>query len=136
MSKPLRVLAAAVLVGMVASACVGTSGAEPAGATLDRAKQMESFLEDAGATSEEYARTHLGHYLQMRAKHLTKDGLEIPAGISFVLQTGHNGYCLKATDSELPSGDPWQTATVGFIEKTLGEAVEISDKDRCPKLRY
>ena len=136
MSKPLRILAAAVLVGVVASAGVGTSGAEPARETLDRAKQMESFLDHAGAEAQEYARTHLGHYLQMRAKHLTKAGLEIPAGVSFVLQTGHNGYCLKATDTELSSDNPWQTATVAFIEKTFGEAVEVSDKDRCPKLRY
>lgn len=138
MSKSLRLVGAAALVGIIATASAGASGASRPAAEegLDRAQQMSAFLAEAGEVSTEYARTHLGHYLQMRAKHLIKGGLDIPAGVSFTLRTAHNGYCLTATDSVLPPDSPWQVATVYFKEETLAGTLEVSDNDQCPKLKY
>lgn len=133
----MRFFGVLVLVAVIATVRVGTRGATAtAGPSIDRAAQMSDFLAAASGAAEEYSRTHLGHYLQMRARHLVKGGLEIPAGVSFVLQTGHDGYCLQATDSALGADDAWKIGTASFVEQTIGEEIVVSDSDRCPKLRY
>ncbi|MBA2725277.1 MAG: hypothetical protein H0U53_04740 [Actinobacteria bacterium] len=134
----MRFLGLAVLVAIIATMRAGAGGGSPAsaGPSIDRTAQMQSFLAEASEAAAEYSRTHLGHYLQMRAGQLVKGGLEIPAGVSVVLQTGHDGYCLKATDSALAAQDDWKVGTASFVELTIGEEIEVSDSDGCPKLKY
>ena len=131
MRRRIRNRAAGALFALAAlgSAACGAvdarSGGSPAGITS--AAEMRSFLEDARSAASDYGRRHLGHFLELDEKALRKNGLELPRGTRLVVLTDHEGYCMEASSSQMPSENAWSAATLssGFEGASSGDRCRL-----------
>ncbi len=122
------------LVGLLLLAAAGSACAEAAGDPMvniqqasDQAQLSEELLVEAGTAAKAYGRRHLGHYLELRKKHLIRGGLSIPRGFSLHVGAAHTSYCVRITNNNLPSIHPWRVGTISSA--TSGPAIA----DRCTR---
>lgn len=99
--------------------------AAPQREASEQVSSTRSALADAAAAAGRYGQAHLGHYRDLRMKHLKAEGLEIPKTVSLEIKTTHTSYCVRALNGALPTIHPWAVATVTSKERSP------SPSDRC-----
>lgn len=105
--------------GLLAVAALALGACGTAGGTSSQnngaiasVAEMKSYLEDVRSAANDYGRDQLGHFLDLDAKRLRKQGLKIPESIRIDVETDHKGYCIQVETTGWDDSDPWATATV------------------------
>lgn len=115
------------LLALLGPACAEASGDahRASDAAQRQVRVTRDVLADADEAARAYGQAHLGHYLKLRGHHVSG---RLPSGVSLRVIAGHTGYCVVATNANLPSIHPWRTASTGAA--TQGP----DHSDRCPRL--
>lgn len=127
-TSPRRLIVGLSMVAALASSACGTGEGSPAApqrATSHQADLTRAALTEAEGAARAYGQAHLGHFLRLRPRDLEREGLTLADNLSLSIRTNHRGFCIQASNEELPSIHPWARGTVSSRTRTPSSA------DRC-----
>ena len=120
----MRTSIAGAALALLLGACAAAPASPPTtdAETSEQASVTRSALEASGKAARSYGRAHLGHFLNLSAKALRREGLELPESITLSIKTTHTAFCIVATNDSLPSIHPWARASLSSREPRPSEA--------------
>ena len=111
-----------ILLTLVAAIALAPWGAAATPATQADAVQVakqdaaidttRAVLADARTAAQSYMRIKLGHVRRLDHRRLTEHGFVPRDEVRLGVYVSHTAYCFTATNTDLPAGHQWRTASL------------------------